>query len=132
MSYRFSRTGERTRIGPVSSLSLVVAVGLAVLSTILGALTAAGVAAAAHGLGVPWGPGITAQLRAEYERRLNVLRSGATDWEQKPADLRPAVIAHKSDTILHLRAQGIDDEVLREIPGNLDFEQLHTVRNQPS
>lgn len=72
------------------------------------------------------GPSITAQLRAEYERRLDVLRGGATDWEQKLAELRLAVIAHKNDTILRLREDGtIDDEVLRDIQDNLDLEQLH-------
>jgi monovalent cation:H+ antiporter, CPA1 family len=73
---------------------------------------------------------IAGQLRAEYERRLAVLREGATDWdksewEQKLADLRLAVIAHKNDTILRLRREGrIDDEVVREIQDNLDLEQL--------
>jgi CPA1 family monovalent cation:H+ antiporter len=72
---------------------------------------------------------IADQLRAEYERRLTVLRDGRNDWEQKSADLRLAVIAHKNDTILRLRAEGsIDDEVVREIQDNLDLEQVRLTR----
>ncbi len=84
-------------------------------------------------------PGITDQLRAEYTRRLRVLRAdqddvGADDaagWDQQYANLRSAVIAHKHDAVVTMRDNGdIDDEVLRQIQDNLDAEQVSVDRHR--
>jgi CPA1 family monovalent cation:H+ antiporter len=83
-------------------------------------------------------PELTAQLRAEYDRRLRVLRSstddtgdwGAADGEEHYADLRRALIGHKHATVVRMRDEGeIDDEVLLELQEGLDAEAVHLNRH---
>jgi monovalent cation:H+ antiporter, CPA1 family len=80
------------------------------------------------------------QLRAEYDRRLRVLRTdedaasegdGTRDWEEQYAQLRLAAVSHKHDTVVRLRDEGeIDDTVLRQIQTNLDLEEVQISRHR--
>jgi monovalent cation/hydrogen antiporter len=75
------------------------------------------------------GEEVTGQLRAEYDRRLRVLRAGEPDgvrqWEEQDRALRLAALAHKHHTVVRLRDEGtIDDEVLRGIQTDLDPEEV--------
>jgi monovalent cation:H+ antiporter, CPA1 family len=81
---------------------------------------------------------ITRQLRADYDRRLRVLRDAGSDpdqeaarYEQQYADLHLAVIDHRHDTVVRMRDQGeIDDEVLLSVQDGLDLEQDHMTRRR--
>ncbi|MBU2666228.1 Na+/H+ antiporter [Actinoplanes bogorensis] len=67
-------------------------------------------------------------LGAEFDRRLSILRDSddsARDSEDQDRRLRLAAIAHKHDTLVRLRDEGvIDDEVLQRIQTTLDFEEV--------
>ncbi|GAA0583881.1 Na+/H+ antiporter [Paractinoplanes ferrugineus] len=83
-------------------------------------------------------PELTDRLRAEYERRLRVLRSddpdtsnwGAADWDENYARLRRALIENKHATVVRMRDEGeIDDEVLLDLQEGLDAEAVHLTRH---
>jgi CPA1 family monovalent cation:H+ antiporter len=80
------------------------------------------------------------QLRAEYDRRLQIVRAdghdevpddGAASWEEQHADLRVALLRRKHDTIVRLRDRDeIDDGVLQEIQAVLDLEWILVDRHR--
>ena len=89
------------------------------------------------------GEDVVEQLRAEYDRRLRVLRTeedtaddaeerdGTRYWEEQYAALRLAAVSHKHETIVRLRDEGtIDDTVLRQIQTNLDLEEVQITRHR--
>ena len=83
---------------------------------------------------------LVAQLRAEYDHRLQPLRGehdgqmmdAGQDRERKDADLRLALLAREHHTVVRLRDRAeIDDAVLQQIEADLDLEriQLHRRRS---
>ena len=80
------------------------------------------------------------QLRAEYDRRLRILRAderdeatadGAANWEKQHADLRVALLGRKHDTLVRLRDRDeIDDNVLQQVQAALDLEWVAVDRHR--
>ena len=81
------------------------------------------------------------QLRAEYDRRLRILRAnehdepaaaaGAMSWEKQHADLRVALLGRKHDTLVRLWDRDeIDDSVLQQVQAVLDLERVAVDRHR--
>jgi monovalent cation/hydrogen antiporter len=78
------------------------------------------------------GDEVIEQLRADYDRRLRILRAdegsesdGDQQWEEQDRALRLAALDHKHQTVVRLRDEGtIDDEVLFGIQSGLDAEEV--------
>jgi hypothetical protein len=80
------------------------------------------------------------QLRAEYDRRLQILRAdqddtatadGAATFEKQHADLRVALLGRKHDTLVRLRDRDeIDDTVLQQVQAGLDLERVAVDRHR--
>jgi monovalent cation/hydrogen antiporter len=78
------------------------------------------------------GDEVIEQLRADYDRRLRILRADEgsesdddQQWEEQDRALRLAALDHKHQTVVRLRDEGtIDDEVLLGIQNGLDAEEV--------
>jgi CPA1 family monovalent cation:H+ antiporter len=85
-------------------------------------------------------PEIAEQLRAEYDRRLQILSAAgegdlsvdeAENREKQHADLRLALVRHKHDTIVDLWDRDeIDDSVLQNVQAVLDLERISVEKHR--
>jgi CPA1 family monovalent cation:H+ antiporter len=75
-------------------------------------------------------------VQQEYEQRLRTVDQRMDDVPSPPdehAALRLALIARRRATVVRLRDEGqIDDDVLRQLQGTFDYEELRLSRRQPS
>jgi CPA1 family monovalent cation:H+ antiporter len=75
-------------------------------------------------------------VQQEYEQRLCTVDQRTADAPSPPdehAALRLALIARRRATVVRLRDEGqIDDDVLRQLQGTLDHEELRLSRREPS